>query len=129
MGINLNPDAYIPIYHRDLLEAVKGWPKHARWAYFVAICYYWGHEHCKGLKNDWPSLKRICECDDAEWAEAKDLIFDNDKAFTLGADGLWHQVRADEEWEKAKKSYEFAVKRATMGANARWKIHRKQKHK
>lgn len=116
----MTPDAYMPFYHRDFFEAMKGHSDRVALGYLKAICHYWGHEHCRGLRDDESYLRRICEVDERDWDEFKVVVFDNDKFFTMGADGLWHQKRASDLWQSAQQNYTSRVKAATKAANARW---------
>jgi uncharacterized protein YdaU (DUF1376 family) len=115
------PDAYMPFYGNDFFQAVKGLPDHVWGGYLKAIWYYWNHEHCRGLRDNSEFLRRVCEIDKEQWEEACPLIFDNKKFFTLDADGMWHQNRAEEEWKARSQIYDRLVSNAQKGANARWK--------
>lgn len=123
----MKPDAYMPFYFRAFFEAIKGQPPYIGMGYLVAICYYWGHNNCEGLKDDDEFLRRVCEIDKLEWKEAKAFIFDGDKCFTQDANGIWHQKRAYEEWHKAKTKYEKFSKSGSKGGTNRWKKWR-EKH-
>jgi uncharacterized protein YdaU (DUF1376 family) len=110
------PDAFMPFYGNDFFQAVKGLPDSVALGYLKAIWYYWNHEHCKGLRDDREFLRKVCEIDREEWDSACQIIFDNEKMFTLGADGKWHQTRAEEEWAKAQDRLSAAIN----AANTRW---------
>ena len=117
----MNPDAFIPFYGADFFGAVKGHPDHVALGYLKAIWYYWNHTHAQGLKDDVNFLRKVCEIEESKWEESFPVIFDNEQFFTLGENGLWHQVRAAEEWDKAKTKYDKAVARGKPASKARWK--------
>ncbi len=122
----MKPDAWMPVYGNDFLQAVEGLPDAIAFGYFRLCWYYWHHNHCAGLKDDDEFLRKIARIERDEWPEAKATLFDNDKFFTNGADEFWHQKRCDEEWQKAVKNYESTVERAKLGAKQRWKGHKRK---
>jgi len=89
----MKPDAYSRYYGNDFESATKGWRPEVKWAYWSCLWYYRSHTHCTGLADDNDFLRRLCECDAADWMRTKGLIFDNDRFFKL-IDGKWHQLRA-----------------------------------
>ena len=107
----------MPFYFRAFWEAVRGYPHEIAIGYLKAITYYWGHEHCAGLKDDSEYLRKVCELDKDEWETAQEIIFDNNHFFVLGEDAKWHQKRASELYSEVKAAYESAVK----GGKNRWK--------
>lgn len=117
----MKPDAYMPFYFRAFFEAIKGQPPATGLGYLSAICYYWGHTGCRGILNTNDEfLRRICEIERDDWDASKDFIFDNDQAFALDSNGLWHQKKAAEIWAETKLEYDKAVERGKLGAVARW---------
>lgn len=115
----MSPDAFIPLYYRDFFEAVRGHPDFVGMGYLKAICHYWGHAHCKGLKNESEFLRRVCEVDRDNWELARSVIFDNDNFFTIGEDGLWHQKRAAVLWKEAKAAYDAKLRQTAAATAAR----------
>ncbi len=111
----------MPLYGADFFDAVRGQPDHIGLGYLKAIWYYWTHTHCEGLRDDQEFLRKVCEVERDDWAEAMAVIFDNDKFFTLDADGTWHQKRAAQEWAKAKEKYQRKVKQTSEARKKRWK--------
>lgn len=111
----------MPFYGNDFFQAVKGQPDIVAFGYLKAIWYYWNHEHCKGLRDDSEFLRKVCEIESEYWETCCPLIFDNNRFFTLDADGMWHQHRAEEEWKVRSKNYERTVANAVKGGHARWK--------
>ena len=89
--------------------AVEGESDGVQLSYLRAITHYWCNRHCKGLSNNSDQLRRICHRDPEDWPFIFPVVFDNDRFFTLGADGLWHQKRAAAEWEIAAARYAKAV--------------------
>ncbi len=125
----MNPDVYMPMFWSDFWQAVKGWPDAAVVGYLKALTHYWFHLHCAGLPDDSDKLRRICECDKADWDEVCGLVFDNDKFFKQDANGLWRQKRADKEWKFCEEKTKANKLRAVNGANAmkkKWAEIRKQ---
>ncbi len=120
-----NPDAFIPFYGDKFFQAVKGHADHISMGYLRAIWFYWSHTHCEGLKDNSEFLRKVCEIEKDQWDEAISIIFDNDKFFVLGQDGMWHQATAAEYWKASKAKYEAAVARGKAGSEARWKGHKK----
>lgn len=129
----MKPDIFMPFFGPAFVQAARAHGRAVAGSYIFVLVHYWFHEHCRGLRDDDDMLRRICECDKEEWPETKDRLFDNDQFFTLGADGLWHQKRADEEWEKSTLRIEAGKKRweninpqerakaARHAAKQRWK--------
>jgi uncharacterized protein YdaU (DUF1376 family) len=113
----VKPDAYMPFFGKDFFLAMDGHSELVLAAYLRAIWNYWSNTACQGLKNDKEFLRRVCHVDAAEWDSVFETIFDNDKFFTLAADDLWHQKRAQEEYEKTKAKYDAVVR----GGQNRWK--------
>ena len=118
----MKPDSYLPFFGNDFFLSVSGYSDVVVVAYLRAIWTYWAHTGCAGLKNDSEFLRRMCQVDAADWDYVFETIFDNDKFFTLGADELWHQKRAAEEYEKAKAKYDAVVR----GGQNRWKVGKKR---
>lgn len=112
----MNPDAYMPFYGNDFFQAIEGHSDSIGIAYQRCIWYYWHQTHCEGLKNDSEFLRRLCRCERPDWELMESVIFDNEKFFTLGEDGMWHQKRASQEWQKSVEKYLRSIK----GAKARW---------
>jgi len=117
----MNPDSFMPLYGDEFFAAIEGLPENIGMGYLRAIWHYWGHTHATGLRDDPEFLRRLCRIERHDWEEARAVIFDNDKFFTLGEDGKWHQSRAASEWKKSKDAYDLKLKRATDGAKARWR--------
>jgi uncharacterized protein YdaU (DUF1376 family) len=105
----MNLDIYMPFYGPNFLTATAGFSRGVKGSYLNCLLHYWFHEHCKGLKNNDEFLRRLCECDREEWDETRDALFTGTKFFVLGADELWHQKFADENWERSKAIYESKV--------------------
>ena len=117
----MKPDAYMPVYWGEFWMAVNGQPDFIIVSYMRALSHYWHHNHCKGLRNDDEFLRKLCQSERDNWPESKSFIFDNEKCFTLDADGVWQQGRAQKEWQKSVIALEKATNRGKMGAIARWK--------
>lgn len=117
----MKPDSYMPFYGNDFFQAVAGLPDNVAISYLRCCWYYWTHDHCRGLRNDPDALRRIAQVDRMDWADVFAVVFDNDRFFTLGEDGLWHQKRCDLEWAKAIVKYKSAVDNGRKGAEKRWK--------
>lgn len=100
----------MPFYWPDFWHAVEGFSDSAIVAYQRALSHYWHHNHCRGLQDDDEFLRRLCRIEKSEWQKIKQIVFDNDKFFTMDGDGLWHQKRAQEEWIKSSAKYDAAVK-------------------
>ena len=115
----MRPDSFMPFYWADFWEAVEGLPSDTIVGYQRALSHYWGHAHCKGLRDNDEFLRRLCRIDKLEWSEAKRVIFDNAKFFTMGEDGLWHQKRASQEWEKSLALYQAKLRQTAAATAAR----------
>jgi len=89
-------------------------------AYLKAIWHYWNHCNAKGLADNSEYLRKVCEVDKAHWESTCAILFDNDKFFTLGEDGMWHQTRAAREWSTALERYQIACAKGKAGALKRW---------
>lgn len=116
-AMNLDPDLYFPLFGPVFTAAVEGHDDHVTAAYIFALLNYWHVTHCEGLEDNPEKLRRICRQERDDWDQVHPIIFG---AFFHLEDGLWHQKRAREEWEKAKK---IMAKRSTagkLGAMARW---------
>lgn len=122
----MKPDTFMPFHGLKFAAAVAGLPRAVKGSYVMALIHYWHHTHCAGLKDNDDFLRRLCECEKDEWEETKEILFDNDQFFTLGADGLWHQKFADEKWNEVKTNYDIAVQRGKSGAKERWKEHKRK---
>ena len=122
----MNPDSFIPLYGNEFFLAVEGHSSDIGLAYLRVLWYYWSHNHCAGLKDDSEFLRRLCRISVDEWIVAKPIIFDNDQFFCMDESGLWHQKKAFEEWNKAKKRYAENCLRTQKATAARLK---KQKRK
>jgi len=116
----MNPDAFIPFYGDEFFQAVKGQPDHIALGYMKCIWHHWSHMHCRGLRDDQEFLRKICEIDREQWPDSMAVIFDNDKFFTLGEDGMWYQKRACELWREAKANYDRKVNQTAAASAARW---------
>lgn len=114
--LSIKPEVWIPHYGLDFERSTKGWKPSDKWSYWAAICAYWYGE-CLGLTNEDDSLRRICECDLAEWARVRGLIFG--PKFKLQS-GLWHNRRAHLEYDRAKSMVEARQARGKAAAEARW---------
>jgi uncharacterized protein YdaU (DUF1376 family) len=117
----MKPDSFMPFYGNDFFQAITGYDENVGMAYLKALWHYWHHENCRGLKDEQEFLRRICGCDRDSWAIVRDVIFDNDRFFTLDTEGLWRQKRADELWDTSQKKYTSAIIRGKNGAAARWR--------
>jgi uncharacterized protein YdaU (DUF1376 family) len=117
----MKPDAYMPVYWNEFWMAVEGLPDSIIVAYQRCFSYYYHHNHCRGLPDDNEFLRKLCRCDKSDWEYVRGTIFNNDRFFTQDRDGLWHQKRTEQEWNKSKEKYEKAVTRAKAGARGRWK--------
>ena len=115
----MNPDSFIPFYGNDFLQAVEGQPDYIAMGYFRVIWHFWNHNHCRGLRDDQDFLRRLARVERDAWPEAMSFIFDNEKQFTLGEDGLWYQSRAVTEWNKSLDSYRAKVARTAAATAAR----------
>ena len=113
----MKPTAYMPVYGYELNGALRGYKKNVKWSYWLALWFYWSHNHCAGLRNDDDYLRDICECDHEEWDFVRPVVFDNEKFFTLDQDGLWQQIRAQKEWMKSQSKLESY----SNGGKTRWK--------
>lgn len=118
-GAIVNPDIWIKFYGDAFFTAIAPHPEYVGMGYIKAIWYYWSATHCQGLADNDESLRRICQLDREQWEVAQNIIFDNDKFFMLGPEGKWHQKRAQEEWNIAKKSYDARVKNGSKGGRAK----------
>jgi len=115
----MKPDAFMPFYGNDFFQALKGRKAFVKLAYLELIWFYWSHENCQGLEDDADFLRGVSGLSEDEWEIARPILFDNNKFFVQDAEGRWQQGRAQSEWEKAKASYDRAVK----GGKNRWKHH------
>ena len=113
------PTAYLPLYGNDFFEAIAGYPEAIGLGYLRALWHYWNHTGCEGLPDDDDYLRRVCCCDADAWARTKAILFDDRYLFRL-EDGLWHQPRCREEYEKSKSMYELRAKLGRAGAQKRW---------
>jgi uncharacterized protein YdaU (DUF1376 family) len=112
----------MPFFGNDFFLSVDGYSEVVIAAYLRAIWNYWSHTGCRGLKNDSEFLRRVCHVESAaDWQEVFETIFDNDKFFCLGADELWHQKRAQEEYAKAKAKYDAVVRGGQNHFKKVWK--------
>lgn len=125
----MKPDAFMRMYWNEFWQAVQGLDNDTIVAYERAFTFYYHHSHCAGLRDDDEYLRRLCQSDKSKWQEIRDVVFDNDKFMTQDANGLWHQKRTEEEWNKAVENYATAVKRANTGAKERWKNHKINKRR
>ena len=117
----MKPDSYMPLYGNDLFQAIEGLSDTIGLAYIRVIWYYWHHNHCRGLRDESEFLRRLCRIEKDEWTEATAILFDNDKFFTLGEDGLWHQKRTDQEWQSSVNKYQKQCARTHAATQARRK--------
>lgn len=116
----MKPVAFIPLYGRDFFDAVDGHDDRVAMGYLRAIWNYWNVTKCEGLEDNSERLRKICRIDAEHWEKDREIIFDNEKFFTLGEDGKWHQKRAASEWKKAEEKYERAVRAGNIGNAVRW---------
>ena len=80
------PSAYLPFYGNDFFQSLAGYTDTVAIRYLRAIWHYWSHTGCTGLPDDDDYLRRICDCQAAEWAAIKAIIVsDNDKPGLDGA--------------------------------------------
>lgn len=134
----MKPTAYMPFYGNDFFTAVEGKSDAFVVAYMRAIWFFWSNSHCRPIKNDDETLRKICRVDKSDWPDLRDQIFDDDRFFIRNGDrDEWVQARAEFEWSKSSAAYGRAVKGgkaraqnltkeersriATMGAVARYK--------
>lgn len=120
----MKPDAYMPVYWNEFWLAVEGQLDSIIVGYLRAMSFVWHHNHGAGLKDDSEFLRKLCHIEKDEWESAREIIFDNDKFFCLGEDGLWHQKRIEEEWARSEAEYNAAVK----GGKKRWAGISKKEH-
>ena len=113
----MNLDAYMPFYGRDFYAAVEGHSEAVEMGYMRAIWHYWAHTHCEGLKDDDAFLRRLTRCPANQWKETKRVIFGE---FFFERDGLWHQKRAKEEYDKIKARAEARQAGGRATAQKRW---------
>lgn len=116
----MRPDQFIKCRPMEFEMAVKGKPTFIKWAYWVLLCHYRCHNHCKGLEDDDESLRKLCEIENKEeWLKAKPIIFGG--FFSLDINGLWQNAVAAEDYREDCSTYDKFVRRGNAGANARWK--------
>jgi uncharacterized protein YdaU (DUF1376 family) len=113
------PSAYFPFYGNDFFQAIVGYPDSAAMGYLRALWHYWSHTACEGLPDDDEYLRRICCCERAEWAQAREIIFDDRYHFRF-LNGRWHQPRCQHEYEKSKAAFEKKSKAGRAAAQKRW---------
>ena len=89
----MKPDAYMPFYGNDLIQATERLSDAAFRAYVKAIWNYWSDTHATGLPDNDRMLYQICGKPDG-WDEVKAEIFGGNGYFFLGEDEKWHQKRA-----------------------------------
>lgn len=116
----MRPDSYIKFDGDSYFRAVAGHPDCVQIGYLKAIWYYRSHNHCKGLENNSEFLRRICEVDKEHWEAAFGVIFDNNEFFTMDAEGLWHQKRAEQDWLEDSLGYQRRCQISQSANNARW---------
>ena len=116
------PSAYLPLYGNDFFEAIAGYPPAVGLGYLRALWHYWNHTSCEGLPDDDEYLRRICCCDPCDWSHMKGLLFDNRYHFRL-LDGVWHQPRCQQEWQKSIQIFEQRSKLGRAAARKRWESH------
>lgn len=109
----MKPDSWMPLYGNEYFAAVDPYPPEVGLSYLRAIWYYWHAAHGEGLPDDSESLRRICRVDRADWPDIKPILFG--QFFLLGEDGLWHQKRAQIEFQTAQSRYEKAVRNGRKG--------------
>ena len=117
----MKPDSYIPFYGSDFFFAMSGQSDAVIVAYLRCIWHYWSHYHCEGLPDNEEMLRRLCHCDREDWNTVRDVIFDNEQFFTQDANGLWHQKRASDEWQKSMGRYQAVCKKTSAATIARLK--------
>lgn len=116
------PDKYMPMFWPDFWQAVEGLDCRLIVAYQRCLTKYWFHTNCEGLEDDDEQLRNLCRLDRDEWADWKKYLFSkNKKSFWFIEDGMWHNKRAREEWDKSMSYLEKMHKRAVAGAKGRWK--------
>lgn len=114
----MNPDLWCPFYGQDFDRDTLGWHRADKWSYWSALWAYWVGK-CRGLPSDDDILRRICECEKADWARCRGLIFGAPDKFFQHR-GFWHQKNAQERYKEAVESMEKASNRGKSGAEARW---------
>jgi len=106
----MKPDAYMPFYGSNFFEATRGFNDQESMAYLRALWHYWHHTHCDGLRDDDSYLFEVCDCEKANWARIKGLIFDNDERyFFILARGKWHQKNAADIYAYSIEAYNKKV--------------------
>lgn len=113
------PTAYFPFYGNDFFEAVAGYSDAVGMGYLRALWHYWSHTSCEGLPDDDDYLRRICGSNADAWESTRRIIFDNRYHFRL-ADGVWHQPRCRQEYEKSLEIFDKRSKQAANAAKKRW---------
>jgi len=111
------PTAYLPFYGNDFFQAMAGCTDAVAMGYLRALWHYWSHLGCGGLPDDDEYLRRVCDCQTAEWPGVKAIIFDNRYHFRLES-CAWHQPRCRQEWTKSKRVFD---QRSTVGKAAAMK--------
>jgi uncharacterized protein YdaU (DUF1376 family) len=124
----MTPDLYIPLDFRKFLEAVEGMPDSWAIGYLRALCHYWGHEHCEGLRNDSEYLRRLFRISPEDWVNAEPVFFDGDNFFYLDLENnKWHQKRMKKDWDERAALYAKRVKQTRAAALARHARNKKQR--
>ena len=113
------PSAYMPFYGNDFFQAMAGYPDAIGMRYLRALWHYWSHTGCEGLPDDDEYLRRVCDCQGAEWTCIKATIFDNRYHFRL-EHGAWHQPRCRKEWAKSAEMFERRSAIGRAAARTRW---------
>ena len=115
------PDQYFPLDGADFVMAMQGQPNHVRGAYVMLLLHYWHHNHCEGLDDDRDFLRGLCNSTSTEWKKVNRVIFESGRFFRQGTDGLWHQKRADEAWQKCQGSILKKSLAGRAGAAGKWR--------
>ena len=113
------PTAYLPFYGNDFFQAMAGCTDAVAMGYLRALWHYWSHLGCGGLPDDDEYLRRVCDCQTAEWPGVKAVIFDNRYHFRLES-GAWHQPRCRQEWTKSKRVFDQRSRVGKAAALKRW---------
>lgn len=110
---------YFKFYPSDWLSdsSVQFMSLEEEGAYIRLLCYAWNEGDNCGLPDDDKFISRLLKVSTRKWGKLKDILFSGNHAvFEKKSDGLMHNKRLDEEWEKVHQRREKAV----MAANSRW---------
>lgn len=118
----MKPDIWAPFFGQDFDRDTRGWSRADKWSYWGGALWAYWCGGCEGLPDDDAMLRRICECEQSDWARCKGLIFDGNGKFCL-RNGKWHQKRAESLYQEAVRTMLSASVRGKLGAEARWHKH------